>query len=323
MMPEARPLHSSSEPHAGRSPELVLEVEGLTQRYAGTSRPANDDISFTVERGEIFGILGDNGAGKTTLVHQIVNLVRPSAGSIRLFGREVAADPIAVALQIGFMPQQAMALNHLTLSEALVATARLRGLSWREARAARQEMAELWDLGDLLGRTVRHLSGGQQRLVQLAITMAADPPVLILDEPTTNLDPPRRRKVWEVLRRRNRELGTTVIFITHDALEAEKAIDRVAILDAGRLVALGRPIDLKREVDRKLRLELYFDPAQPPRLPAELVLRSVAPGRSLALIDWGEVPRWIAELDLAELEDFRLHSATLEDLYFHYAGNGS
>jgi ABC-type multidrug transport system ATPase subunit len=157
--------------------------------------------------------------------------------------------------------------------------------------------------------------------MQLAVTMAGAPPVLILDEPTNDLDPQRRRLVWEVLRWYNTERGATIIFITRDALEAEKVIQRVCILRRGELVALGRPSELKHAIDRKLRLELFFSPETPPDLPSELSITPLEAGRWLVLLEWYHLASTLDALKQARLDDFRLYSATLEDLYLHYASH--
>jgi ABC-type multidrug transport system ATPase subunit len=155
--------------------------------------------------------------------------------------------------------------------------------------------------------------------VQIAVTKAARQPVLIRDDPTASLDPQRRKRVWDILRALNAAEGTTIIFITHDAVEAERIIHRVAILHAGRLVALGTPAALKQQVDRKLRLELAYPPDRPPALPPGLPLHDPGPGRTRVTLDWAEVPGVLAALDPATLDDFRLSATTLEDLYLHYA----
>jgi ABC-2 type transport system ATP-binding protein len=149
--------------------------------------------------------------------------------------------------------------------------------------------------------------------------MAGSPPVLILDEPTNDLDPLRRRLVWDVLRQVNEERGTTIVFITHDAIEAEKVIQRVGIMRQGELVAVGRPSELKRAVDRKLRLELFYPPQSPPALPPSLTSYPVQPGRAIVYLDRQQAALVLERLDLDQLDDFRLYSATLEDLYVHYA----
>jgi len=149
--------------------------------------------------------------------------------------------------------------------------------------------------------------------------MVGSPPVLILDEPTNDLDPQRRRLVWDVLRRLNRERGTTIIFITHDAIEAEKIIQRVGIMRDGELVAVGRPSELKRHVDQKLRLELFFAPETPPTLPPGLTCHQLEAGRWLVLLEREQVMSVLNGLSLDHIDDFRLQSVTLEDLYLHYA----
>ena len=294
----------------------VYSVQALSKTYPGQTRSANDNISFDVLPGEIFGLLGDNGAGKSTLVKQMANLLRPSAGTITLFGKPIDADPMHVPLHVGYMPQDGRALNSLTVAEALYFTAHLRGRSRWDAQAERDRLIGLWELGELRDKPTNRLSGGQKRLLQLAVAMAGRPPVLILDEPTNELAPQRRRHVWETLRAENRERGTTILFITHDALEAEKIIQRVGILGDGRLLALGTPQALKRQIDRQLRLELFFPPEQPPALPTDFVPRELAPGRWLVYLEQEQVDSALSSLH--GVDDFRLYSATLEDLYLSY-----
>ena len=246
---------------------IAYDIKGVTKVYPGHVQAANKEISLQVHQGEIFGFLGENGAGKTTLVRQMVNLLRSSSGTITLYGQPVARDPLHVPLHVGYMPQETHSLNVLTVGEALFFTAHLRGLSRAEARRERDALLSMWRIEELRDRYSPRLSGGQRRLLRLAVAMAWSPPVLILDEPTNDLDPLRRRLVWDVLRQVNDERGTTIVFITHDAIEAEKVIQRVGIMRQGELVAVGRPSELKRAIDRKLRLELFFPSQRPPALP--------------------------------------------------------
>lgn len=298
--------------------EVVYDVTDLYKVYPGASAPANRGISLQIRQGEIFGLLGENGAGKTTLVRQMANLLRSTSGTIRLFGRSVSENPLYVASHVGYMPQEAHALNVLTVGEALYYTAHLRGLGRRDALRERDKLLALWQIGDLRDRYCQRLSGGQRRLLRLAVSMAASLPVLILDEPTNDLDPLRRRLVWDVLRQANRESGTTIIFVTHDAVEAEKVIERVGILRDGELVAVGRPSGLKQDIDRKLRLEVLSAPDQAPPLPAGVHASEVQPGRWVALLERKAAMGVLSALDLSQIDDFRLYSATLEDLYIHY-----
>jgi ABC-2 type transport system ATP-binding protein len=297
----------------------VYTVENLTKFYPKQIFPANKAISFEIHQGEIFGFLGDNGAGKTTLVRQMVNLLRPTSGQITLLGKPVLGDPQHVAAHVGYMPQMAHALNNLAVGEALYFTAHLRGLSRADACRERDTLLDLWQMGSLRDKYSTRLSGGERRLLRLAVAMAGRLPVLILDEPTNELAPQRRRLVWDVLSQINRECGTTILFITHDAIEAEKVIQRVGIMRDGELVAVGRPGDLKRHIDQKLRLELFFAPDTPPQLPTGLIPHELQPGHWIVLIERREASALLENLDLEQLDDFRLYSPTLEDLYVHYA----
>lgn len=298
---------------------IVYDIQQLVKIYPTQLQPANDNITLQIHQGEIFGLLGDNGAGKSTLVKQMINLLAPDAGHIELFGEPIAQNPLRVPMLVGYMPQDGLALNNLTVGESLYFTAHLRGLNRKAAQAERDRLLELWRITDLRNKIAGRLSGGQKRLLQLGVAMAASPPVLILDEPTNDLDPQRRKQVWDTLRQLNREQQTTIIFITHDAIEAEKIIQRVGIMRDGKLVALGQPSKLKSEVDRKLRLELFFSEDVPPKLPESLHPLQIDAGRWLVYLEWAEITTVLNQLNLDQIDDFRLYSATLEDLYLHYA----
>ena len=295
---------------------LLYDLRDLVKVYPGQVQPANNHITLTIQVGEIFGLLGDNGAGKSTLVRQMANLLAPTAGEILFLGR----PPLdLVPRVVGYMPQEAGAINNLTVGEALYFTAHLRGLGRRQALQERDRLLELWQIVPLRHKVGPQLSGGEQRLMQLAIAMAGSPPVLLLDEPTNDLDPLRRKQVWEILRQYNQDQGATIIFITHDAIEAEKIIQRVGIMRMGEMVATGSSRELKAQVDQKMRLELFTTADQPPRLLNDYHPRRLGLGRWLVYLDRPQAGDVIQALDLAEVDDFRLYSATLEDLYLHYA----
>jgi len=298
----------------------VYEVRELTKIYAGQTVPANDSISLDVHEGEIFGLLGDNGAGKTTLVRQMAHLLAPTRGTIRLFGRPLDAATLYTPGLIGYMPQNGLALNNLTAGETLYFTAHLRGMSRRDARAERDRLLEWFDLGAVRDRMAAQLSGGQRRLLLLATTIAASPPVLLLDEPTNDLDPLHRRLVWEALRTLKERAGTTIILVTHNVVEAERVIERVAILRAGRLIALGRPGALKVHLGDQLRLDIIFQPDAPPTLPDGVSPRALGPGRWQLLIGRDAAAAYLEALTAApSVEDFTLSTASLEDLYLALA----
>lgn len=303
--------------------DTVYDIRNLVKYYPGQKRPANENINLTIYEGEIFGMLGDNGSGKTTLVRQMVNVLQSTAGSITLWKRPLQQDPLLVPRNVGYMPQSTLALTTLKAGAVLYYTAHLRGMTYSDARRERDRLLALWHIDSIAGQRIRNLSGGQQRLLQLAIAMAASPPVLILDEPTNDLSPQRRRLVWDVLRELNARQGTTIIFITHNALEAEKVIQRIGIMQAGKLDPIGRLHELKKQIDQRLRLELFFSSRLSPTLSVDG-----------AAIDKANSGHWIIHLSQDQvtdalqqikaqgnmIDDFRLHSATLEDLYLHYAG---
>ena len=299
--------------------QFIFEISNLSKKYPKSEDWAVKDVNLQIKQGEIFGLLGENGAGKSTLVKQVVGLLKPTDGTIKFNGRSIAElDPAETAIEIGYMPQKATSLNQMTVWESLYFTSHLRGLTRPEAKQETQRLIKLWKLEKLENKNNRHLSGGQMRMLRLAVAMAGKPPILILDEPTNDLDPMRRNLVWDILRKINREEGTTIIFITHDAVEAEKIIERVGIMREGSLVAVGRPRDLKKVVDQSLRLDLFFDPSHPPQIPQMVrqVIRQA--GHWRFIVEWDAVPTLMSQLNLAEIEDFRLYSATLEDLYLHY-----
>ncbi len=296
---------------------LIYDVHQLTKIYPHQTHPANDHISLTVEAGDFLGLLGDNGAGKTTLVKQMAQLLQPTSGEILFMGQPLGRSHAFAASRIAYMPQSGMALNNLTVGEALYFTAHLRGLSHPEARRERDAVLERLHLGHLHDQPIPRLSGGQKRLALLGITLAAAPPVMILDEPTNDLDPQNRSLVWDMLRQANRDQGATIILVTHNVLEAEKVVQRVGILRGGKLIALGRPGQLKAELNQRWRIEVIFDPAQPPTLPLSTLHHEISPGRWQIFLEPRRAAEYLDWLQQAPgVEDFRLSTASLEDLYF-------
>ncbi len=311
----------------------VYQIEGLTKYYGKKgqilkSRPANDNVSLSIESGEIFGLLGSNGAGKSTLIRQMVNLVAPTAGKIRLFNQEVGKKADFVSRIVAYMPQKPQALLDLTPEEAIYFTGHLRGMARKEAKAQARSLVEEWGLAEVRNKAVRLLSGGQHRLVGLAITLVGGLPVMILDEPTNELDPAFRKQVWDSLIRLNREKGTTIILVTHNVQEAERVVARVAVMSEGRVVGLGRVGELKQAIDQSLRLELFVKPEFLNEVEPFLALFGQAtrnnPGHWCLLIPQmggeDEIHRVLSRVRLDRLEDFRVHTATLEDVYLSLTG---
>lgn len=294
----------------------AYEVYEVSKTFRGAERPANDRISFTIERGEFFGLLGSNGAGKTTLVKQMVGLLNSDSGSIRLFGHDVLTNSVFTSMQVGYMPQTAFALNSLTVAEAIYFSAHLRGLSSRGAKRQRDTLIEQLQLGPLRNKVSRQISGGERRLLQLAVSIVADPPVLILDEPTNELDPVRRRQVWSLLHDLNRKHGRTIVLITHNALEAEQVIEQVGILREGRMVAVGTPGVLKSR--GTLRLDITLREESGWRPPNYVIVESQYRDKITAHVASSDLARLTSDIDPNSFLEFRLQSTTLEDVYLNY-----
>ena len=319
--------HEGAEP--GTAPGIAYVVSGLSKVYRAKSGDvtATDDIDLEVRRGEVFGLLGPNGAGKTSLVRQLIGLLRPDAGRIELFGRDVVAQPRVVPDFVAYLPQDDAALADQTPADALETTARLRGLSRHEAAAERDAVIDELGLGGFADRPIAKLSGGQRRLAGVGAVLVGDRPVLVLDEPTTGLDTSARRAVWNAIERRRSELATTVVLVTHNVLEAETVLDRVAIVDRGRLIASDTPGRLKAMVDREVRLELAWrrDPPDDDLLALSLRARAIEHGRRWSIrLPADEARAALAELTngplFAVLDDFTLSTPSLEDVYVTLGG---
>jgi len=313
----------------GAEPGIAYLVSGLSKVYRAKSGDvtATDDIDLEVRRGEVFGLLGPNGAGKTSLVRQLIGLLRPDAGRIELFGRDVVAAPRVVPDFVAYLPQDDAALADLTPADALETTARLRGLSRSGAAAARDAVIDELGLGGFANRPIAKLSGGQRRLAGVGAALVGDRPVLVLDEPTTGLDPTARRAVWSALERRRSDQATTVVLVTHNVLEAETVLDRVAIVDRGRVIASDTPGRLKALVDREVRLELAWrhDPPDDDPLASSLRVRAIEHGRRWSVrLPADEARAALAELTngplFAALDDFTLSTPSLEDVYLTLGG---
>ena len=223
--------------------ELPLAVEGLDKRYKRGVH-ANRSISLEAYPGEILGILGPNGAGKTTLVRQITTELLPTSGEIRVFGVDAVADPIGVKNLMGIVPQEAQLFEMLTVRETLRIFGKLRGLSGRDAKRRAEEVISDLRL-DAHGNVINmKLSGGLKRRVMVGIAALADPGLIVLDEPTTGLDPQSRRDLWNLVREHSAR-GAAILMTTHYMEEAEALCDRVGVISNGRLLALDSVEGLK------------------------------------------------------------------------------
>ncbi|KAB2977048.1 MULTISPECIES: ABC transporter ATP-binding protein [unclassified Streptomyces] len=315
----------------------MCAVRGLTKTYPavrgrrgapGTPAVrATDDVRLDIAQGEIFGLLGPNGAGKTTLVRQLTGLMRPDSGSVEILGHDIVRHPERAARILAYLGQESSALDELTVSLAAETTGRLRGLDVRRARAERDAVLDELGLAPIAGRPLKKLSGGQRRLACFATALVGERPLLVLDEPTTGMDPVARRAVWSAVDRRRAERGTTVLLVTHNVIEAETVLDRVAVLDRGRVIACDTPSGLKEHVAGEVRVELLWRERAPLEVPevAALQDRALESGRRWTLRLAPEEARTVVATvtggaAFAALDDFTLATPSLEDVYLALGG---
>jgi ABC-2 type transport system ATP-binding protein len=234
----------------------AITVEGLTYRFG--DHVAVDDVSLSVEPGEVFGLLGPNGAGKTTTIRVITTLLPLQEGQVRVLGLDVARTKMRVRRSLGYVPQQLSAEAALTGRENVMLFARLFDVPRRDRRRIVDEVLEVVSLTDAADRLVGTYSGGMVRRLELAQALVNRPRLLMLDEPTIGLDPVARSSVWERIRALVDEDGMTVLVTTHYMDEADQECDRVALMHAGRIDAVGSPEELKAALGPHASLDDVF-----------------------------------------------------------------
>lgn len=302
---------------------MLLEINGLTKTYRRGRVRANDGIMLSAEAGEVYGLLGHNGAGKTTLVNQVVGLAKPDAGSIRLGGRDLVADPGLARLACSIQPQAQVPINGLTPRQAIALVGRLRGEKPAVVRRRTQQLACALEIEEWLDTDGARLSGGVKRLVSFAMAAVAPGRLVILDEPTNDVDPVRRRHLWGQVRALA-DRGAAVLLVTHNVIEAERSVDRLAILDHGRVLVEGTPAELKASVADELRLDLALEPGADQPVTPPFASRSIPSGPRLLVTvpvaSASEAAAWAAgERRAGRVEEFSLGPATLEDVYIALA----
>jgi len=226
--------------------EDIIKAEGLT-KYFGSLK-AVDHINFTVKRGEIFGFLGPNGAGKTTTISMLITVLKPSEGTAYILGNDIAKQNTAVRSVIGLVPQEYTADEDLTGYENIILCADLYGIPRKIAEKRALELLQLVELTSFKDKRVQTYSGGMRRRLELACGLINRPKLLFLDEPTLGLDVQTRAATWEYVRTLKKEYGMTLFLTTHYLEEADALCDRIAIIDHGKIVVIGSPIELKESL---------------------------------------------------------------------------
>ena len=301
---------------------MLLEVEGVSKRYK-RGPLANDDITLQVGAGEVFGLLGPNGAGKTTLVSQILTLVTPTSGTIRIDGVDVVRKPAFARVACSYQPQSSVPVDGLTPLRAIELAGRIRGGDVRSVKRRAHELIDALDLGEWRDKRIE-LSGGVTRLVAFCMAAVVPGRIVVLDEPTNDVDPLRRKRLWEQVRGLA-DAGSAVLLVTHNVLEAERCVDRLAIVDGGRVVGAGTPAALKENLGSWLHLELVLEPGTSGPKTPRFFRRPTVAGRRLigeiALSSVDEAVAWATKLRAdGAAEEFSLGPATLEDVYVRHVG---
>jgi len=299
----------------------MIETEALVHQYG--DRRALDGVTFDVKPGEIFGLLGPNGGGKTTLFRILSTLMRPTGGRARVLGHDTVAQAAAVRQGIGVVFQSPSLDRKLTAFENLYYQAQIHGFTFRETKERAQQMLARVGLADRGRDLVEKLSGGMRRRVELAKGMLHRPKLLLLDEPSTGLDPGGRRDLWTYLASIRDAEGVTSLVTTHLMEEAEKC-DRVLILDRGHVVALGTPAELVGQVGGDV---LTLDAKDPDALAAEIgtslgLAATVLEGRVRIEKEAGHelIPKLVQAFP-GRIDAVRLGRPTLEDVFIRKTGH--
>lgn len=236
---------------------IAVEIRDITKIYP-SGIVANDHLTLEVPEGIIMAILGPNGAGKTTLLRQISTELLPTSGTIRVAGYDVVTEAKAVKKIIGVMPQEFLLFAYPTVWEQIHWFGILKGLSRAEAARQARELIHEFGLGDYQKQMIERLSGGMKRRVMICVAMIGNTKILLLDEPTTGLDPVARRNVWNIIKSK-RDQGITILLTTHYMEEADELADQIAVINHGKIIACGSPEKIKAQTGATVRLEIYPD----------------------------------------------------------------
>jgi ABC-2 type transport system ATP-binding protein len=306
----------------------AIAVEHIVKRYGDFE--AVKDVSFSVAEGEIFGLLGPNGAGKTTLIRMLTTLVAATEGKAIVAGHDVSKDPDDVRRMIGVIPQALTSDQDLTVEENLSIYAKLYSVPRGQREKNIDAVLDAVDLTKWRDAQTKTLSGGMRRRLEIARGLVHNPSIFFLDEPTTGLDPVSRIAVWEMLNNLKAQRNLTMLLTTHYMEEADKLCDRIAIVDHGKLVALGTPVELKNSVAGANVVEVHFDRE---RVEWEGRLRSlegvteVQPESAgfyrVITTSGSKTTMQLVELaaSLGEtLTSLSVQNTTLDDVFIHYTG---
>lgn len=302
----------------------ILKINNLCKSYR-KGVLVNDHVSLSLNRGEIFGLLGPNGAGKTTLVSQIIGIAKPDSGGIEINGVNTVADPGYAREVCSFQAQTQVPINGLTARQAIELVGSVRGGDSRVVRGRADELLDHLEMEEWARKPAETFSGGMRRLVAFCMAAVVPGKVVILDEPTNDIDPLRRRLLWQEVRNLV-NMGSTVLLVTHNILEAERAVDRLAIMDRGKVVAAGTPGSLKGNSGENMRFEVTLEPrAELPRTPVFLHDLVVTGRRIIGRLEESDIPaavQWARGLkETGVAEEYSVGPITLDDVYLKLVGH--
>jgi len=311
------------------TPKEAVVCRDLRKRYLARKQPAVDalvGLNLKVTTGECLGLLGPNGAGKTTTIEILEGLLEPTSGKVEVLGMRWNQDGDELRQRIGISLQETRLAAKLTVLETLQLFA-----SFYRSASDVPAILEVVSLSDKAGQYVEHLSGGQKQRLAVACALVGEPELLFLDEPTTGLDPQARREVWEIIRR-HRERGRTTLVTTHYMDEAERLCDRVAVVDRGRVIAVGSPAELIRQIGGEHVIQFAvqqdetgaaFDAAAFADLPSVRASHADGDGFQLTVAAPHEcIPALVQRLGVRKLELARLTTRhlSLEDVFMSLTG---
>ncbi|HEX3005531.1 MAG TPA: ATP-binding cassette domain-containing protein [Angustibacter sp.] len=324
-MTGADAVTSTTARNAGERPgepgEALIEARGLRKQFGDFV--AVDGIDVTVTRGEAFGFLGPNGAGKSSTMRMVGCVSPPSGGDLQILGLDPRRDGPRIRARLGVVPQQDSLDGELTVRDNLLIYGRYFGLSRAECRSRADELLEFANLTERADSLVEPLSGGMKRRLTIARALINRPEILLLDEPTTGLDPQARHVLWDRLFRLKRQ-GVTLVLTTHYMDEAEQLCDRLVVMDGGRIVAEGSPRSLIETWSTREVLELRFadDDLTPhaERLDGIADRVEVLPDRLLLYVDDGEAATGAAHQRGVQPLSSLVRRSTLEDVFLRLTG---
>src|SRR6266567_1061361 len=298
----------------------LIHARGLIKQFG--SLTAVDGVDFDVQRGEAFGFLGPNGAGKSSTMRMIGCVSPPTTGTLRILDLDPVADGPQIRGRLGVVPQQDTLDNELTVRENLIIYGRYFGLSRKEVRERADRLLEFVQLDERATSRVDPLSGGMKRRLTIARSLVNDPELLLLDEPTTGLDPQARHAVWDRLFRLKRQ-GVTLVLTTHYMDEAEQLCDRLVIMDRGKIAQEGSPLELIQRLSTREVVELRF-PEDVPDVQPEVFNGQVSriealPDRLLLYTDDGDALVPVAHERLKP-QSVLVRRSTLEDVFLRLTG---